>query len=135
MKKFAFALLALGLAAQASAGTFDTGARTVVEPGTGDDQCALLSEGVTATLSANVAGAFACDTDTNLIAITTCHPNGRKDAEGNNNFYTANGAGGGVANERSAACTADAAETIADAAAAVEVEGPEETPETPVTEP
>jgi hypothetical protein len=126
MKKIAFALLALGFSVQAFAGTLDQGARTIVE----DDDCALLSEGVAATLSANVQGAYSCNTTTNLIAITTCHPNGRKDASGNNNFYTASGAGGGIASEQTAGCDAVAAEGIANTASAAELDTPA-TPETP----
>lgn len=40
--------------------------------------CSLLSEEVAINLSQNVFGAYACNTDDNVIAVSTCHPNGRK---------------------------------------------------------
>ncbi|MHA6492529.1 hypothetical protein ACX0MV_04675 [Pseudomonas borbori] len=40
--------------------------------------CSLLTEGVRINTSAGVFGAYACNTVDNIVAIATCHPNGRK---------------------------------------------------------
>lgn len=40
--------------------------------------CSLLTEAVRINTSAGVFGAYACNTVDNIVAIATCHPNGRK---------------------------------------------------------
>ena len=40
--------------------------------------CSLLTEDVTLNLSSNVFGSYACNTAGNIVAVATCHPNGRK---------------------------------------------------------
>ncbi len=85
--------------------------------------CALLSEDVSVSLSASVLGGYACDAGTNVIAVSMCHPNGRKTAEGYNNYYTMSSAGGKVDRTDDAACAAAAASTLAGTAAAATTGG------------
>lgn len=80
MKKnfFALAILAsfsFGAVAADNAGTAipDNGLIQAAAAG-----CSLLTEDVTLNLSNNVFGAYACNTAANIVAIATCHPNGRK---------------------------------------------------------
>lgn len=40
--------------------------------------CSLLSEPVTLNISNGVVGAYACNTEDNIIGVATCHANGRK---------------------------------------------------------
>lgn len=65
-------LLATNAFAVDDAGTaFPVGRITMVD-------CSLLTEEVKVNLSANVFGAYACNTTSNVIGVATCHPNGRK---------------------------------------------------------
>ena len=82
------------------------------------DNCELLGEDIRITLSKDVAGGYYCDEgDTNQIAVTMCHPNGKKTEGTKNNFYTMNSSGGQIDVENDAACTAAAAEEKAETSA------------------
>lgn len=81
MKKVAYAILitaGLGMSAAAmAAGTPITSGDTITS-----DDCVLLADQVTLTLSTNVHGAYSCDEFTNTIKIATCHKAGsRKPAD------------------------------------------------------
>ena len=90
--------------------------------------CTLLTEGVTINLSRDVPAGYTCDTGSNVIAFAACHPNGRKNAAGDNFIYAGSSAGGQITSvgtdgaaspNQSAACTSDAAQTAADGKAEV----------------
>jgi hypothetical protein len=120
MKKIAFALAVMSFSVGASATALPQGERTNVS----NTDCTLLVEGVNLTLSNQVAGAYACNDETNTIAVTTCHPNGRKPGGTNNFFYTASSAGGGIDDAQDAVCDAEgsAADTKVETAAGIEQE-------------
>ncbi len=126
--------LVAGMALSAVAGAAEF-ANTVANKGVNeitsgaDGLCPLLGEDVRITLSASVAGGYECDTDTNVIAVSMCHPNGRKTGL-NNNFYTMNSSGGKIDVSNGTPCAADAAATLAGAAAA-EAPPPDANPEPP----
>lgn len=80
MKKSFFVLmLAAGFIANVNA---TDNAGTVISSGTpipvDNTGCSLLSESVSINTSTGVFGAYACNTTDNIIAVSTCHPNGRK---------------------------------------------------------
>lgn len=126
MKKVILASVTALFAMNASAATpiTTTDNRAIVEMG----DCVLLSEGVTLTLSQSVKASYACNENTNIIAISGCHPNGLKVGEGNtqNNYYTASTAGGVIKASQGAACgsESDATGTLADAAAGTVIDTP-----------
>ncbi|MDZ7662341.1 hypothetical protein [Thiohalophilus sp.] len=66
--------------------------------------CSLLTENVSINLSSGVAGGYHCATASNIIAVGTCHPNGRNDASNNNYIYTGSSAGGSVVGSQDANC-------------------------------
>lgn len=85
------------------------------------DNCELLGEDIRITLSKDVAGGYYCDEgNTNQIAVTMCHPNGKKTNATNNNFYTMNSSGGKIDVENDAPCGATAAATKAKTSAETE---------------
>lgn len=112
MKKIALAVFALALAPVTYAGQLAASDTPTPQTVTSAANCTLLSQDITVSLSKSVAGGYECDADTNVIAVSTCNPNGKKTGT-NNNFYTSSGAGGSVTVESDAACTAGAAETKA----------------------
>lgn len=133
MKKI-FALLAgIGLSMSAMAVDDQGNAMAAGTNSVAITDCSLLSEDVKINLSANVFGAYACNTLLNQIGVATCHPNGRKgtvsvscdpatdaacdtdtDADGvadhktvNNGLtYIASSAGGGVSGTEALNCVA-----------------------------
>lgn len=108
MKIKIIALVAgMTLSAIASAGTFENGDNKGLNEIKSADDCTLLSEDVRVSLSASVQGGYECDTDTNVIAVSMCHPNGRKNSSGENFFYTVSTAGGKIRAVQDAACTQD----------------------------
>ncbi len=118
MKIKIIALVAgMALSAIAGAGTFentvDNKGVNLVSSGA-DGACALLREEVRVALSAEVQGGYECDTDTNVIAVSMCHPNGRKNSSGNNFFYTVSTAGGKIRAVQDAACTQDGGASAAE---------------------
>lgn len=101
MKKHLSILAACMLVATgASATALTQGGATTVST----TNCPLLKEGVTLNLSKDVAGAYACESSTNVIAVSTCHPNGRKVSSTNNYFYTTSSKGGKPAEASNAVC-------------------------------
>ncbi|WP_457787989.1 hypothetical protein [Pseudomonas sp. PL-6] len=79
MKKNLFALVvaaafSAGVMAADNAGTALPDGN-IVPDATG---CSLLTEAVRINTSSGVFGAYACNTVDNIVAIATCHPNGRK---------------------------------------------------------
>ncbi|WP_417779267.1 hypothetical protein [Stutzerimonas xanthomarina] len=107
MKKFALGLAAFLVTANSYAATLiavDDNNRLLVEAA---DDCTLLSENVNLSLSKDVVAAYNCNTGTNIIAISGCHPNGLRSGTGNNesNYYTASTAGGVIKADKGAACT------------------------------
>lgn len=108
MKKIALAVLSLAIAPMASAGELAASSTPAPITVSATTDCTLLSNDIKVSLSKDVAGGYACNTTSNLIAVTTCNPNGKKTGT-NNNFYTASGAGGSVVIATDAACTATAA--------------------------
>lgn len=79
MKK-TFLVAALGFAISATSAFAADNTGTVMSGAVATTDCSLLSEDVNINLSANVFGAYACNTADNVIAVATCHPNGRKGA-------------------------------------------------------
>jgi len=79
MKNLKFAAL-LGLLVSCNSFAADGGSAiaTGVEIPNTIAGCSLLSEPVTLNLSNGVVGAYACNTDDNVIGVAACHPNGRK---------------------------------------------------------
>lgn len=77
MKKVAYAILitaGLGMSAAAmAAGTAITSGDSITS-----ENCVLLADQVTLTLSTNVHGAYSCDEFTNTIKIATCHEAGSR---------------------------------------------------------
>ena len=122
MKIKIIALVAgMALSAIAGAGTFENtvdnkGVNLVSSGAEGgaEGACALLREEVRVALSAEVQGGYECDTDTNVIAVSMCHPNGRKNSSGENFFYTVSTAGGKIRAVQDAACTQDGGASAAE---------------------
>lgn len=125
MKKIAVAVLALALAPAAFAGELAANSATPIQVTADATGCELLSESINVSLSKGVAGGYSCNTGTNVIAVTTCNPDGKKTGT-NNNFYTVSGSGGKMAVASDAACSAGAAATKAGTAAGVATPEPEE---------
>ena len=131
MKKIAVLLFGLALSpsifAAAIAANANEAARKI-----DTTECTLLSEDVTINLSRDVPAGYACNAGTNVITFAACHPNGRKNADGENYIYGGSSAGGqisavGTDGAQSAACdtAGTAAGSAADTLAAVEPPAPE----------
>lgn len=117
-KNILFLVAGMIFSAASYAGTLEsTDTNKGVVPVSTDD-CELLGENIRITLSKDVSGGYFCDDgNTNQIAVTMCHPNGKKTGANNNNFYTMNSSGGKIDVEDDAACTAGTAEEKAETSA------------------
>lgn len=93
------------------------GANQIEAATNADGTCELLNENVRITLSASVEGGYECDTGTNVIAVSMCHPNGRKTGL-NNNYYTTSSSGGKIDVSGGSPCAAADAAALAATAAA-----------------
>ena len=80
--------------------------------------CSLLEAAVDINMSANVSGAYACDTDFNGIGVAACNPNGLKtDTTNFNNIYSVSSLGGSITSLQSLVCVSTALKSNAEAAA------------------
>lgn len=113
MKKNIFALIiGLSVSTFATADAFEPNADGLEIIETTD--CALLNEGVRISMSKDVEGGYECNTGTNQIAVSFCHPNGKKSNAGtNNNYYSLTSAGGKTHIANDAPCLAATAATKA----------------------
>ena len=127
MKKIAALLFGLALSPSIFAAAIVANAEGEARTIDATADCTLLAENVVINLSRDVPAGYACNADTNVIAFTACHPNGRKTTAGLNYIYGGSSAGGqisavGTDGAQSAACDKEgtAAGTAADTLAAVE---------------
>lgn len=114
MNKFALGLAVFFVAANSYAATLievDENNRLLVDA---EDDCTLLSENVNLSLSKDVVAAYHCNTGTNIIAISGCHPNGLRSGTGNteSNYFTASTAGGVIKADKGATCTEEGTVTL-----------------------
>ena len=114
MNKFALGLAVFLVAANSYAATLievDENNRLLVDA---EDDCTLLSEDVNLSLSKDVVAAYNCNTGTNIIAISGCHPNGLRSGAGNteSNYFTASTAGGVIKADKGAVCTDEGTVTL-----------------------
>ncbi|WAN08990.1 hypothetical protein D3P44_016555 [Stutzerimonas balearica] len=133
MKKFALGLAAFLVTANSYAATLidvDENNRLLVKA---DSDCTLLSENVNLSLSKDVVAAYNCNTGTNIIAISGCHPNGLRSGTGNtqSNYYTASTAGGVIKADQGTACTEEGTVAMSKADAESGVVPDTGTPPTP----
>lgn len=139
MKKIAALLFGIALSPSIFAAAIAQNASAEDRSISSTDDCTLLAEDVIINLSRDVPAGYACNTGTNVIAFTACHPNGRKTTDGLNYIYGGSSAGGqisavGANGAPSAACDKEgtaastAATTLADITP-VTPPPPETTPE------
>lgn len=123
MKKIAALLFGIALSPSIFAAAIAPNASAADRLISHTDDCTLLAEDVTVNLSRDVPAGYTCNTVNNVIAFAACHPNGRKNAAGDNFIYAGSSAGGQITSvdtdgaaspSQSAACTSDAAQTAAD---------------------